>query len=88
VNPVNALNFQVVEPDDSAPLHASSKKVYPRKVKGTFRRLKWMLLWLCLGVYWLPPFVRWDRKIDRFSVRDIRGLCMGRSMTLDPNHDA
>ena len=28
---------------------------------GTFRRLKWTLLVICLGVYYFLPFVRWDR---------------------------
>ena len=58
---MNAVNFPIVEAAEGAPLYASPKKVYPQSVKGSFRRLKWMLLWLCLGVYYLLPFLRWDR---------------------------
>jgi cytochrome c oxidase accessory protein FixG len=47
--------------DDEAPLYEASKKIYPQGVSGTFRRIKWTLLILCLGVYYLLPFVRWDR---------------------------
>jgi cytochrome c oxidase accessory protein FixG len=47
--------------DDDGPLYAPAKKVYPQRVTGAFRRLKWRLLWFCLGVYYLLPFVRWDR---------------------------
>ena len=46
---------------DEGPLYAAAKKVYPQKVSGTFRRIKWILLILCLGIYYFLPFVRWDR---------------------------
>src|SRR6201990_2796080 len=47
--------------NDDAPLYAAHKKVYPQRVSGTFRRIKWGLMALCLGVYYLLPFVRWHR---------------------------
>ena len=43
------------------PLYAPRKKVYPQAVHGRFRRIKWTLLAIGLGVYYLLPFVRWDR---------------------------
>jgi cytochrome c oxidase accessory protein FixG len=36
-------------------------KVYPQSVTGTFRRIKWGLLLCCLAVYYLIPFIRWER---------------------------
>ncbi|MBA5776148.1 cytochrome c oxidase accessory protein CcoG [Stappia sp. F7233] len=33
-------------------------------VKGTFRRIKWALLFITLGIYYFLPFVRWDRGPD------------------------
>lgn len=47
--------------DDDIPLYAPQKKVYPQRVSGTFRRIKWGLMAVCLGVYYLLPFVRWNR---------------------------
>src|SRR5690242_14450904 len=47
--------------DDDAPLYAPRKKVYPQRVSGTFRRIKWGLMAACLAVYYFLPFVRWDR---------------------------
>jgi len=44
-----------------APLYAARKKVYPQSVSGTYRNVKWGLMAFCLGVYYLLPFVRWDR---------------------------
>ncbi|MGO4666792.1 cytochrome c oxidase accessory protein CcoG [Bosea sp. 2RAB26] len=46
---------------EDAPLFAPSKKVYPQSVSGPFRRAKWIILILCLGLYYLLPFLRWDR---------------------------
>ncbi len=43
------------------PLFAPSPKVYPQQVSGTYRRIKWAVLFVTLGIYYLLPFVRWDR---------------------------
>jgi cytochrome c oxidase accessory protein FixG len=48
------------DPDDE-PLYAARKKIYPQHVSGTFRRLKWALLVITLGIYYFLPFIRWDR---------------------------
>jgi len=46
---------------DEEPLYAPARKVYPRKVSGFYRRLKWTVLIVTLGIYYLLPFVRWNR---------------------------
>ncbi|GLK85249.1 cytochrome c oxidase accessory protein CcoG [Ancylobacter defluvii] len=46
---------------DEAPLYEARRKIYPIAVRGTFRRIKWALLVVTLGIYYLLPFVRWDR---------------------------
>ena len=43
------------------PLFAAHEWVYSRSVQGTFRKLKWTLLWLLLGFYYIAPWFRWDR---------------------------
>ncbi|WP_294542104.1 cytochrome c oxidase accessory protein CcoG [uncultured Rhodoblastus sp.] len=51
-------------PDDTiitGPLYVSRKKVYPQATHGTFRNIKWALLVFTLGVYYILPFVRWNR---------------------------
>ncbi|WP_029350587.1 cytochrome c oxidase accessory protein CcoG [Bosea sp. 117] len=53
---------QVVEEiADDTPLYEARRKIYPIAVHGTFRRIKWALLIVTLGIYYLLPFVRWDR---------------------------
>jgi cytochrome c oxidase accessory protein FixG len=46
---------------DDEPLYAPARKIYPQKVTGFYRRLKWSLLIITLGIYYLLPFVRWSR---------------------------
>ena len=47
-----------------APLYASRVKVQPKAVSGRFRTLKWWVLGVLLGIYYLLPWVRWDRGPD------------------------
>ncbi len=48
--------------DTSAPkLYAAREPVFPRRVKGSFRRLKWWIMGITLGIYYITPFLRWDR---------------------------
>lgn len=47
--------------DDDIPLFAPTPKVYPQKVSGTYRRIKWGLLIVGMAIYYLLPFVRWGR---------------------------
>jgi cytochrome c oxidase accessory protein FixG len=49
------------EPPDDPPLYAPRTKIYPQRVHGVFRRVKWVILFVTLGIYYLLPFVRWDR---------------------------
>jgi cytochrome c oxidase accessory protein FixG len=46
---------------EDEPLYAARTKIYPQRVSGTFRRIKWTVLFVTLGIYYLLPFVRWDR---------------------------
>ena len=45
----------------AGPTFAAAKKIYPQSTHGTYRRIKWALLVMTLGVYYLLPFLRWDR---------------------------
>ncbi|MCC6889707.1 MAG: cytochrome c oxidase accessory protein CcoG [Hyphomicrobiales bacterium] len=46
---------------EAEPLYAARRKIYPQRVHGTYRRIKWAVLLVTLGIYYLLPFVRWDR---------------------------
>ncbi len=42
-------------------LFANRVKVYAKAVRGPVRRAKWAILGFCLGVYYLLPWLRWNR---------------------------
>ena len=46
---------------DPPQLYAAREPIFPRRVKGTFRTLKWWLMGFMLGVYYITPWLRWDR---------------------------
>ncbi len=41
--------------------YATRTKVYPRAVGGFYRRIKWAFLAILLGIYYIVPWLRWDR---------------------------
>lgn len=43
------------------PLYAARKKIFPRRATGQFRRFKWLVMFVTLGIYYLTPWLRWDR---------------------------
>ena len=42
-------------------LFEARRKVLPKAVKGPFRRFKWAVMSLTLLVYYVTPWLRWDR---------------------------
>jgi cytochrome c oxidase accessory protein FixG len=46
---------------EAGSLYASRVRVYPSAVHGRMRTIKWAVLCFCLGVYYLLPWLRWDR---------------------------
>ncbi len=42
-------------------LYAKRTGVYPKAVDGFFRRFKWAIMALTLAVYYVTPWLRWDR---------------------------
>lgn len=40
---------------------AAGQPVVPQAVKGPIRRIKWGILLLTLSIYYVTPFIRWDR---------------------------
>ena len=42
-------------------LYAAREPIFPRRVSGRFRTLKWVLMAVTLGIYYITPWIRWDR---------------------------
>jgi cytochrome c oxidase accessory protein FixG len=54
VEPVNA-------PNRRQPLYAPRKKIFPRRTSGRFRSFKWLVMAITLTIYYVTPWLRWDR---------------------------
>jgi cytochrome c oxidase accessory protein FixG len=42
-------------------LYAERIKIHPKAIKGRLRTIKWAVLTLLLGIYYLVPWLRWSR---------------------------
>lgn len=58
---IERIDVEAVNAPAQRPLYEKRRKIFPRKVSGHFRRIKWVILAVTLGVYYLLPWVRWDR---------------------------
>ena len=47
--------------DTTPSLYAAREPVFPRRVSGKFRTLKWGVMIVTLAIYYLTPWIRWDR---------------------------
>ena len=57
-------------------LYAAQEPVFPKRVTGAFRNLKWVIMTVALGIYYLTPWIRWDRGAnlpDQAVLIDIAG---------------
>ncbi len=43
------------------PLYAPRKKIFPKRASGRFRRFKWLVMLVTLTIYYVTPWLRWDR---------------------------
>lgn len=42
-------------------LYAKREPIFPKRVSGRFRRLKWGAMAVLLAIYYVTPWLRWDR---------------------------
>ncbi|MBL8629217.1 MAG: cytochrome c oxidase accessory protein CcoG, partial [Rhodospirillaceae bacterium] len=53
-----------VEPVNAARLRSLFKKrekIHPKRVNGKFRMAKWAMMAITLTIYYVTPWLRWDR---------------------------
>ena len=43
-------------------LYASSKKIYPRAVKGLFSNWRWITVWITQIVFYGLPWLEWNAR--------------------------
>ncbi|MBP1843270.1 cytochrome c oxidase accessory protein FixG [Rhizobium petrolearium] len=60
---VERIDVKSAHPPKKAgePLYEKRKKIFPKRAEGQFRRFKWLVMLVTLGIYYLTPWIRWDR---------------------------
>ncbi|MFT5538846.1 MAG: cytochrome c oxidase accessory protein FixG [Alphaproteobacteria bacterium] len=58
---VETVAVKAVNRVEERSLYAKHQKIYPRRTQGTFRRLKWVIMLVTLGIYYGAPWLRWER---------------------------
>ncbi len=42
-------------------LYAKGKTIHNKRIDGPFRRFKWLVMLVTLAIYYITPWIRWDR---------------------------
>lgn len=58
---VERAKVEAVNTAEKRSLYAARKKIHPKRAKGTFRTIKWWVMAVTLSIYYLTPWIRWDR---------------------------
>lgn len=59
--PVEKIDVHAVNKKENRSLYKKREKIHPKKATGTFRRLKWVIMGITLAIYYVTPWIRWDR---------------------------
>ncbi len=58
---VETFDAEAVNAKHNRELYAARKKIHPKRASGSFRSLKWVIMAMTLGIYYITPWLRWDR---------------------------
>ncbi|MCP5382962.1 MAG: cytochrome c oxidase accessory protein CcoG [Kordiimonadaceae bacterium] len=58
---VKRADVEAVNKAEERSLYAPRKKIFPQRAKGKFRTIKWFMMLFTLGIYYITPWIRWDR---------------------------
>ena len=63
INPQGVRQYEVeaVNRGKKPKLYKGREPIYPRRVHGRFRTLKWWIMGITLTIYYVTPWIRWDR---------------------------
>src|SRR4051812_24488618 len=64
IKPVDRFDVEPVNARKRQALYQPRVKIFPKRASGFFRGLKWWIMAVTLGIYWVTPWLRWDRGPD------------------------
>jgi cytochrome c oxidase accessory protein FixG len=57
---IESIDAQAVNSAEAREMYQSRVPIYPKLAHGFFRKIKWLVLFSTLAVYYLLPWIRWD----------------------------
>jgi len=54
-------DVEAVNAKQARPLYAERVKIHPKLAHGFWRNIKWIVLVVTLAIYYVTPWIRWDR---------------------------
>ncbi|MEH6403065.1 MAG: cytochrome c oxidase accessory protein CcoG [Sneathiella sp.] len=60
-SPVEKIDVSAVNKKENRSLYKKRVKIQPKRAEGSFRRLKWIVMSITLAIYYITPWIRWDR---------------------------
>lgn len=61
IDGVARIDVEAVNSRQHRSLYKARESIHPMRVSGTFRRLKWWIMGVLLAIYYVTPWLRWDR---------------------------
>ncbi len=58
---IKKIDVTAVNTPEHRELYQKRIPIYPKLAHGIFRKIKWAFLFVLLGVYYIVPYIRWDR---------------------------
>ncbi len=58
---VEVHNVKAVNAADGRKFYKKREPIYPKRVNGQWRKIKWIAMIVLLGIYYGVPWLRWDR---------------------------
>jgi cytochrome c oxidase accessory protein FixG len=59
------IDARAVNSKEARQLYKKREQIYPKLAQGFYRNLKWAAMIVLLGIYYVTPWIRWDRGDDR-----------------------
>ena len=58
---IQTVDVRPVNKKENRSFYKKREKIHPRRVHGRFRTLKWWIMAVTLAIYYITPWLRWDR---------------------------
>ena len=58
---VDQFDVEAVNRRSRQKFYQARIKIFPKRAEGFYRRLKWAVMAVTLAIYWITPWIRWDR---------------------------